>query len=201
MIKIGKFTGVVEDEYVEVLLDFDVKRLCKPVMPFPIVGRPYPTWITDNKDKFQAVVSFEDEEHNDREKALLIGYYPLKNNNFPTEGLDDFWYLYSKFLRMYADEAARKLIFDYLHANSKVEFGKGGTEPAILGNKLKAHLDDLCDKGQALAQAAGQITVNTAVGPSSVPVNLASFTQLATDFATIKAALGDILSTRVFLKE
>ena len=64
----------------------------------------------------------------------------------------------------------------------KILHGVNATEAAILGDKLKAKLDEILDGISAL-------TVPTAMGPSGVPVNVATFT-------TIKASLDSILSTK-----
>jgi hypothetical protein len=70
--------------------------------------------------------------------------------------------------------------------NGKVEVGGVATEHAVLGDVWKTKEGAILDQIQL-------ITVSTAVGPSSVPINAASF-------AAIKALLGDALATVTFVK-
>ena len=55
-----------------------------------------------------------------------------------------------------------------------------GVEPMVLGDTLASLLDDLCS-------ALQQLTVMTAVGTSSVPVNVASFVQIQAKINNIKS--------------
>lgn len=70
--------------------------------------------------------------------------------------------------------------------NNKIEIGGAATEKAMLGDTWKSKEDAILDQIQL-------ITVNTAVGPSSVPINAGAF-------ATIKGQLTQVLSTIVFVK-
>lgn len=65
--------------------------------------------------------------------------------------------------------------------------GESATQPAVLGSNWKQCTEQILDAILAL-------TVPTAMGPSGVPINSASFQQ-------IKSALQDKLSTRTFLKD
>jgi hypothetical protein len=73
----------------------------------------------------------------------------------------------------------------WMNKNGDIEIKAGSvtTEKSVLGETLKTKIEALID-------AINAITVNTPVGVSSVPNNVATFTQ-------IKSALSEILSTTV----
>lgn len=198
MIDIAKITGEVKDEYVQVITRMGVKRYVKPMFAFPLVARSYKSWITKHKDKFMAVIAFEQDI---LEKGVMLGLVPLPGNNLPAEGLDDNVIMFSEKHRVWLNDTDNEMVLDLLENGGWIKLGsKDATEHGLLGDKTKKHLEDLCDKAQDMATAVAQLTVSTAVGPSSVPINAASFVQLAVDFVTIKTALADILSEKVKLE-
>lgn len=198
----AKMTGVLKDGYlVEVEDMFKVKRYAQPVFAFPMTAAPYQDWIDTYKDKFLAVITFENDGNDeDEQRALMIGITPLVNNQTPSEGLEGHIMVLSKNYRQWINDATNEYVIDVLN-NGKIKFGdKNVTEPVLLGNKTKTLLEDLCDKATDACTAAAQITVPTPAGTSGPPINAASFTQLAVDFATIKGQLGTLLSQMVFTK-
>lgn len=100
------------------------------------------------------------------------------------------------------DEKNSKLYLNYkdgkgiVITKDKINIGKmGGTqEKSTLGETTKKKLEDICDKAKSACEKAAQIQVPTAMGTSGVPTNAGDFVQLASDFASIKSSLGDILS-------
>jgi hypothetical protein len=67
-------------------------------------------------------------------------------------------------------------------AGEEIKLGEEATEPAVLGDKLVTLLEDMID-------AISTLTVPTAMGPSGVPINAATFTSLKTTIADIKSQL------------
>lgn len=187
MILLGRFTGEVVEDMVEVELKFNVTRLCTPVFAFPLFGQPHKEWIDKYKDKFMAVIAFEEE--NNMEKPLLIGLKPLKNNSLPAEGLDQMTYLMSTNFRVWMNDKDNELVIDVLNGG-KVKLGdKNVTEHAMLGDKTATFLNDIIDLMKDLCDKVAAITVSTAVGPSSPPVNVADIILVKTQItAKVTAA-------------
>lgn len=126
--------------------------------------------------------------------------------------IKNYWFMTPKGHRVELDDTNLKIVVTLLE---KLLLGdKDVTEPAVLGNVLKAKLESLCTKtatactkAQSLSTKVAQITVPTPLGPSGVPINAPEFGQLATEFAVIKSeidtlkdSLGGTLSEFIFLK-
>ena len=200
MVTTAKMTGVVkEDILVEVVDMFGVTRYCQPIFAFPVIGIPYQDWVDTYKDKFLAVITFQDDgDPEDMQRALMMGMVPLKENQTPTEGLDKHIMMLSKNFRLWFNDADVEFVIDNLNSG-KIKFGnKNVTEPLMLGDKTKDWLSDLCDKAHDISTQAAAITVPTSVGTSGPPVNAAQFTQLAADITALKGQLTTLLSTKVF---
>lgn len=72
-------------------------------------------------------------------------------------------------------------------------------EAAALGDTLKEKLDSLVDVLDSVIDGLVVLTVGTAVGPSTPPVNVATFTAAKANLATLKVTLSQILSQVVKL--
>lgn len=70
----------------------------------------------------------------------------------------------------------------------------GEHEPAVLGLKLKAVLESFIDEVDEFADSVSKLTVNTPVGPSSVPINSFKFVNVREALSSIKNNLDDFLS-------
>lgn len=196
---LAKLTGKVSDDgLVQVEMQFGVKRYCVPVFSFPLLAQPYQEWIDEHKDKFLAIVGFED---GNMEKPLLFGMRPTKNNGVPAEGLDKKVYLLSTKFRVWLNDEDNEAVIDVLDGG-KIKLGdKSVTEHGVLGDKLKKWLEDFSDEASSACEKAAQIQVVTAVGTSSVPTNAADFLAIKVNIEALKARLDEILSDEtVFLK-
>lgn len=134
MIEIGTFTGELSDEkYVGVKLLHGEEIFACPVFAFPLIAVVTQEWLDGVSDKYMAVVGYQDDL---REKPLLIGLKPLKNSNFPSEGYEHNYYLYSKYFRIRLDDQNKKCIVDCLDNNAMIMLGdQNVTEPGVLGDK------------------------------------------------------------------
>lgn len=89
-----------------------------------------------------------------------------------------------------------------LASAKKIFLGVDADEPVPLGNKLKDLLGKILDLIGDMNQSITSITVSTAVGPSSVPVNSAEFVKYKTaDVTKLKSDLEKILSEYAFVKK
>jgi len=81
-------------------------------------------------------------------------------------------------------------------ALGSVNAQKKATEPAVLGNKLKQSLDNLCTELSGLCQDLALLTVTCAApgSPSTVPVNAAAFGIRNQSITQIKNNLQQIIS-------
>lgn len=202
MVTTARITGVIKDGYlIEVVDMFKVTRYCQPIFAFPVVGIPYQDWVTTYKDKFLAVITFQDDgDPEDMQRALMMGILPLVDNQTPSEGLEGHIMMLAKSFRIWINDVDNELVLDILQAG-KIKLGdKTVTEPLMLGNKTKSWLEDICDKAKDACTQAAAITVPTPAGTSGTPINNAQFTQLATDFTTLKGQITSLLSTQVFTK-
>jgi len=73
------------------------------------------------------------------------------------------------------------------------------SEPAVLGDTLKSKLDSISDEVGKIAQNTSVLTVGTAFGPSTPPVNASVFTAIKTAIDSLKTTLKEILSKKVTL--
>lgn len=80
-----------------------------------------------------------------------------------------------------------------------IKLGKDGDEQAVLGNTLKDKLNQLDAKLDDLLQALLSHTHTTNVGPSGIPINANTFTQIKADISQIDQSLDEILSNKVKL--
>ena len=75
MIEFAKITGEVENQYIQVKMRTGESLFA----PFMLVGTdvsaPSKEWISANKDKFLALVSFEKDIP---ESPIVVGFYPVK---------------------------------------------------------------------------------------------------------------------------
>jgi hypothetical protein len=200
MVTTARITGVIKEGYlIEVVDMFSTLRYCQPMFAFPTVGIPYQDWVDTYKDKFLAVITFQDDgDPEDMQRALMMGMVPLVDNQTPAEGLEGHIMMLAKHFRIWMNDVDKELVLDNLNAG-KIKFGnKNVTEPLMLGDKTKSWLEDICDKAKDTCTYAAAITVPTPAGTSGPPVNAAQFTQLATDFAALKTQISTLLSTKVF---
>jgi hypothetical protein len=72
-------------------------------------------------------------------------------------------------------------------------------EAAVLGDTAVAKLEEVIDSISDICEAIGKLTVPTALGPSGVPVNKASFVTIKTALSTVKNKLSEMLSKKVTL--
>jgi len=75
-----------------------------------------------------------------------------------------------------------------------IEAGSGTIEKAILGETLKAKLESLYDEISSMLTNIQSLTVGTAMGPSTPPINTPAFVTNQANIAALKAALSQILS-------
>lgn len=82
------------------------------------------------------------------------------------------------------------------NSKKKISLGSldGSKEPVLLGNTTKTKLESVIDFLSDTCQNITSITVPTALGPSGVPINAASFIAIKTQLATLKQSLNEILS-------
>ena len=188
MLVLGRLTGEVQDELIEVELQFGMKRFCKPVFAFPLIAAPYTDWVTEYKDKYMGLVGFANNKKGDNlEEALLMGIIPLKDNQTPVETLDQGnVFIMTKNFRLWVDDTGNKYIVDVLNAGEILLGDKNVTEKAMLGDTTVQMLSDIIT--QILA-----ITVATPAGTSGPPLNAAAFSAL-------QAQLQTLLSQTVKLK-
>lgn len=144
MIEFGSLTGeVLENVYVEVKLLHNVRRFCRPIFSFPLIGVASTAWVNKYKNKFLAVVSYESDNI---QNAFILGLIPLESNNIPPEGITDNIHLLSEKFRILLSDADNKLILDRLE-NGKILLGsKSASSPANLADKNAEVLNKLCDK-------------------------------------------------------
>ena len=85
--------------------------------------------------------------------------------------------------------------------DGKISLGTldGSAEKAVLGDTNLSKLESIVDSAISLSDNIQQITVGTALGPSTVPLNIANFTQLSLELTKLKATLSEILSNVVTL--
>jgi len=202
MVTTAKLTGVLHDGVlIEVIDVFGVTRYAQPIFAFPMTGVPYQDWVDTYKDKFLAVITFQDDgDPEDKQRCLMMGMVPLKDNQTPQEGLEGHIMLLAKNFRIWMNDVDNEMVLDNLNGG-KIKFGSDlADEPVMLGDTTKQWLEDVCDKAKSLCNTAAQITVTCAApgNPSSVPVNAAAFTQLAIDFQLLKQQISNLLSNTVF---
>jgi hypothetical protein len=161
-------------------------------------------------------VSFE--KGNPRAPMYVLGHHGYSPDGKTPEkperlkDIKNYWFMTPEGQGIELDDTKKEIILSII---GKFKLGDGEvTEPAVLGHELQTKLEALCDeisaacaKAQSMNTAVAIITVPTAVGPSGVPVNAASFTQLSADFAAIKvnvdqikAEIEIILSETIFIK-
>lgn len=82
-----------------------------------------------------------------------------------------------------------------------ISFGtyKTSKEKGTLGDTTQKKLEEICAQISALCDALLALTVATALGPSSPPINAAQFTAVKTKIEALKATLPEILSKKVTL--
>ena len=73
------------------------------------------------------------------------------------------------------------------------------SEPATLGETLTTKLETIVDKVLDTLTGIETLTVGTAMGPSTVPVNVATFTNLKASLVSFKSTLNEIQSEKVTL--
>lgn len=209
--ELGTLTGEVEDAHVEVETLMSVKRMCKPMFAFPVIAHASKNWVEKYKDKFQALIAYE---NGNKEKAIMLGLVPIgKGDVLPEEGLEDNVYMISEKFRTWMNDKDNQYVIDTLDDGEILLGNKDVTEHAVLGDIMQKWLEDYIDKHKEIVAkckdmntSISQLTVNTAVGPSSPPVNIADFAQFIADFAlfstdldTLKSRLPDLLSQKVKL--
>jgi len=77
----------------------------------------------------------------------------------------------------------------------EILLGLDASEPLVLGNELRDWLGSMLDMIKSLSNAIAQLTVGTPSGPSTPPINAATFTNISiTDVSNLKGKLEKILS-------
>lgn len=102
------------------------------------------------------------------------------------------------------DKAGNKFTLDKEGVSIKsdnISWGKYKTsdEKAVLGDTAKAKLEAICDALMNLCDLIGQLTVATAMGASSIPINKPAFDALKQQVNALKGQLNQILSNKVTL--
>lgn len=198
MIELAKLTGNIVDNMVEVDIGRDVIRLCTPVFAFPLIAMPYKEWLTAYKDKFLAIISYQE---GNMEKPLFLGLKPILDNNFPVETFDQNAFIVSKEFRVWINDKDKKITIDIIGSGKIMLGNKDVTEHAVLGDTAKDWLKDISDKLADLCLEVSKITVPTPSGPSGVPVNLPAIIKIQTAVKSLQQApLNKILSKSVLLK-
>lgn len=87
------------------------------------------------------------------------------------------------------------------HVASKISLGSlnSSEEKALLGDTTKAKMEAIIDKIDAILDSLVVLTVGTAFGPSTPPLNIASFQATKAELVVLKQSLEDVLSTKVTL--
>lgn len=78
--------------------------------------------------------------------------------------------------------------------STEIKLGEGN-EPLVLGDTFKDTLDKISDMIANLADACQKITVTTAMGPSSTPLNAAEFVVVGQGIDNLKESYVNFLST------
>lgn len=78
--------------------------------------------------------------------------------------------------------------------STEIKLGEGN-EPLVLGDTFKDTLDKISDMIANLADACQKITVTTAMGPSSTPLNAAEFVVVGQGIDNLKESYKNFLST------
>jgi len=202
MVTTAKITGVIKDDFlIEVVDMFGVTRYVQPIFAFPLTAIPYQDWVNEYKDKFLAVITFQDDGNSeDMQRGLMMGMVPLKNNQTPQEGLDGQIMLLAKNFRIWLNDTDNELVLDNLN-NGKIKFGNTlADEPLMLGDTTKQWLNDFASKVKDLGNATSQITVTCppSGGTSSPPINNVQLTQIVIDIQLLIQQLPQLLSQTVF---
>lgn len=204
-IELVKPTGKVDSndpQYIEVLISEGNSMFARPCYPFGFVYAPSTEWLDKYKDEILIAVVYE---NGVADNPLWIGYVPIDGKlsdiqNFPKQAI----FRTKNFILKFEDDNDALHIQQRDSSNTvkqqitlsgdecwitsdKIRFTKQApSQDAVLGNKLK---DDILQK---LCEELEKLTVNTAMGPSSIPVNVAAIT-------AIKGQLSTILSGKVKL--
>lgn len=209
---IPAITGYVTHPYWALPRTFSGKGYGSQVLPQ--IGDM--VWVTfqngnPNKPRWQHGQYGKDEKPSDNNKHD-VNYYWFQTPAGHFIGIDDT----NKTIKIRSAKGTEILIDDvtkaiylfnedgiYQEISDKIyllsQLGSTKKEKAAKGETLKAKLDELADQIKALADATALLTVATAVGPSSIPLNVVSFTGISTQITTIKAQFKEIYSDNVEL--
>lgn len=174
MIELGKFTGNLLDGFIEIELPQKETLLARPVMASPFVSRISEDWLAKYKDDYLAVLDYV---RGNQRYPLLCGIVHKEDSPKPSSDFNQHFILTDKF-RIWINDSTNKITIDTLDSGEILFGNENVSEPLVLGNKLKSYLDSLIDGIMA-------ITVNAPNGPTSTPINMATFVSLKAQHATL----------------
>lgn len=85
--------------------------------------------------------------------------------------------------------------------SKRINLGINAKSPILLGDRTMEWLNELCNILSSFLTSVGQITVPTGVGPSGIPINLASFVDLKAQTKTIQQKIEKLQSQLAFVNE